>query len=542
MTRSPLRIVLAQSDFPVGAITDNARRMIGSLLRARDEDHADVMVFPELALCGCPAQDLLRHADFAAHCQAALDTIAHAARGIVAVVGWPEWVDGQCHNTLGVLRDGKLVARWHKHVLCDENGLDESRYFHAGHGDACVFEVRGVRIGLLHGHDLADPRVCQQSVDAGAELLLVAAAWPFAHDEPARRRALIARCVADTGLPVICLNAVGGQDALVFDGLSYVADDAGVRPASIAFGEHWMVADYLPACREFVLHSQADADDLDKNALLWRALTRGMTDYCRKNGFSRVWLGLSGGLDSALVLALAVDALGAECVTAVRLPSRYTSDVSNDLAQAQCQTLGVRLLTLPIETAFQGFLDTLADTFDGLAPDTSEENLQSRVRGSLLMALANKFGGLLLSTGNKSECAVGYATIYGDMCGGYAPICDVYKTEVYALAHWRNAQAALPVIPPEVIARPPSAELRPDQRDEDSLPAYPVLDAILQRHIEGDESAAAIIAAGFAAETVQRVVHLVRASEWKRKQAAPGPKVSSRSFAVDRHVPISRGD
>jgi len=302
-----------------------------------------------------------------------------------------------------------------------------------------------------------------------------------------------------------------------------------------------MIADYHPARQAFTPRTEAAPPGVSDEALLWHALTCAIADYCRKNGFSRAWLGLSGGLDSALVLALAVDALGAGHVTAVRMPSRYTSDVSNDLAQIQCEKLGVRLLTLPVEKPFQGFLDTLDEVFQGRPVDTTEENLQSRIRGSLMMALTNKFGGLLLSTGNKSECAVGYATIYGDMCGGYAPISDVYKTEVYALAKWRNAQGPQPVIPQEVIERPPSAELRPDQRDQDSLPPYDILDAILYRHIEREQSAADIISAGFEDATVRRVVHLVRASEWKRQQAAPGPKVSTRAFGVDRHVPISRG-
>jgi len=540
-----LRIILAQYDFLLGAVNDNARRMMEMIHRARDQAHADLVVFPELAISGCPPQDLLRQAAWMAQCRAALDALTQATTGIVAVVGWPEAVDGRCYNTLSVLRDGNIAANWRKRTLCDDLGLNESRYFHAAGDDqaACVVEVAGVRVGVLGGHDLTAPTALQAVMTAGAELLLAPAAWPFDRAEPARREALVSRCAHATGIPIICLNAVGAQDALVFDGMSRWADGQGqVYPASIMFSEQWIMADYLPTRQTLTLHTQADADDAGDEARLWCALTRAIADYCRKNGFSRTWLGLSGGLDSALVLALAVDALGAEHITAVRMPSRHTSELSNDLAQAQCDALGVRLLTLPIERPFQGFLDTLADTFQGQPVDTTEENLQSRIRGSLMMALTNKFGGLLLCTGNKSECAVGYATIYGDMCGGYAPICDVYKTEVYALARWRNRQSPQPVIPLEVIARPPSAELRPDQRDQDSLPAYDVLDAILYRHLEQDASAAEIVAAGFDPPTVERVLHLVRASEWKRHQAAPGPKVSTRAFAIDRHYPISRGD
>jgi NAD+ synthase/NAD+ synthase (glutamine-hydrolysing) len=279
--------------------------------------------------------------------------------------------------------------------------------------------------------------------------------------------------------------------------------------------------------------------DESVDALAWRAIVRGIRDYCGKNGFSKVWLGLSGGIDSALVLALAVDALGADNVTAVRLPSRYTTGLSNDLAQEQCNALGVKLLTLPIEKPFQGFLDALAETFNGLPPDTTEENLQSRTRGALMMALSNKFGGLLLTTGNKSEYAVGYATIYGDMCGGYAPIKDLYKTEVFALAKWRNTVGGAPVIPPEVIDRPPTAELRENQKDQDSLPPYDVLDAILLRYIDREQSRDEIVAAGFDAATVDRVLRLVRINEWKRHQAAPGPKLSRRAFDRERRYPIS---
>jgi NAD+ synthetase len=281
--------------------------------------------------------------------------------------------------------------------------------------------------------------------------------------------------------------------------------------------------------------------DESRDALAWRAIVRGTRDYCRKNGFEKVWLGLSGGIDSSLVLAVAVDALGADNVTAVRMPSRYTADLSNDLAAEQCEALGVRMLTLPIERPFQGHLDALEDIFTDVAADTTEENLQSRTRGALLMALSNKFGGLLLTTGNKSEYAVGYATIYGDMCGGYAPIKDLYKTEVFALARWRNTVAGNPVIPQAVIDRPPSAELRDNQKDQDSLPPYDVLDAILLRHVDQEQSRDEIVAAGFDPATVDKVLRLVRISEWKRHQAAPGPKVSRRAFGRERRYPISNG-
>jgi len=542
MTDTTLRIALAQFDFPVAAVRDNARRILQLIASARDEYQADVVVFPELALSGCPAQDLLRQSGFVDECQSALREISRAASGIVAVVGAPQVIDGVCYNAAYVLRDGVIAETCHKRTLSTSAALDERPWFDEHEGGVCTFAVNGIQVGVLIGQDLHSPELLLDIVAAGAGLVVIPAALPFARGSRARRDALIAQRARESGVALAYVNLVGAQDALVFEGSSGFADaDGSVHPPAAAFCDQWVIADYHPPRRAFVLHTQVMPSAASDEALIWRALTRAIADYCRKNGFSTVWLGLSGGLDSALVLALAVDALGAEHVTAVRMPSRYTSDLSNDLAKAQCETLGVRLLTLPVEKPFQGFLDTLGELFQGHKVDTTEENLQSRIRGSLMMALTNKFGGLLLCTGNKSECAVGYATIYGDMCGGYAPISDVYKSEVYALAKWRNAQGVQPVIPQEVIDRPPSAELRPDQRDQDSLPPYGELDAILYRHIEQAQSSAEIISAGFEKSMVERVLRLVRASEWKRHQAAPGPKVSVRAFGVDRRFPISRG-
>jgi NAD+ synthetase len=346
--------------------------------------------------------------------------------------------------------------------------------------------------------------------------------------------------VSETQVALAYLNVVGGQDALVFDGASVVADGDGiVHPAAAAFSDQLLVVDFDAETRKFTPVRWREDGDESRDALAWRAIVRGTRDYCLKNGFSKVWLGLSGGIDSALVLAIAVDALGAENVTAVRLPSRYTADLSNDLAAEQCAAMGVRLETIPIEAPFEGFMQALAPMFAGHDADTTEENLQSRSRGVIMMALSNKLHGLLLTTGNKSEYAVGYATIYGDMCGGYAPIKDLYKTEVFDLARWRNTAGGAPVIPPAVIARPPSAELRENQTDQDSLPPYDVLDAILLRYVDQEQSRDEIVAAGFDAEVVDRMLRLVRINEWKRHQAAPGPKVSRRAFGRERRYPIS---
>ncbi|MHC9086945.1 NAD+ synthase [Luteimonas sp. RIT-PG2_3] len=539
-----LRIALAQFDFPVGAVRQNTLRIAQMIAEARDEYGADIVLFPELAISGYPPEDLLMRPSFLADCEAALHEVAKAATGgIVAVVGWPQSAGSILYNAASVLRDGKVEATYRKRELPNYNVFDERRYFHVDpDGGACVFDVKGATVGLVICEDLWFAEPLADTVAQGAGLVLVPNASPFERGKHAQRDALLAERTRETGAAIAYLNVVGGQDALVFDGASVVADgDGTVHPAAVAFADQWLVVDYDTATRRFEPLQWTDDGDESMDALAWRAVTRGIQDYCGKNGFKQAWLGLSGGLDSSVVLAMAVDALGAENVTAVRMPSRYTAGLSNDLAQEQCDALGVRLLALPIERPFQGFLDTLAETFEGRPADTTEENLQSRIRGAMLMALSNKFGGLLLTTGNKSEYAVGYATIYGDMCGGYAPIKDLYKTEVYGLAKWRNTVGGAPVVPPGVITRPPSAELRDNQLDQDSLPPYDVLDAILLRHIDQEQSRDEIVAAGFDAAVVDRMLRLVRISEWKRHQAAPGPKVSRRAFGRERRYPISSG-
>lgn len=550
---NPLRIALAQFDFPVGAVASNAERITAMIAHARDACGADVVLFPELALSGYPPEDLLLRPSFLADCQAALQRIAAGTHGIVAVVGWPQAAGAVVYNAASVLRDGGIACTYRKRELPNYAVFDERRYFDVDPDrDTCVFDVAGVRVGLIICEDLWFPEPLADTCAAGAQLVLVPNASPFERDKHAQRDALIAQRVQETmidgrGAALAYLNLVGGQDALVFDGASVLADGDGVvHPAAAAFVDQWLVADFDAHTRRFTAVQWLVDGDESRDALAWRAIVRGTGDYCRKNGFDKAWLGLSGGIDSSIVLAIAVDALGADNVTAVRMPSRYTADLSNDLAAEQCRALGVKLLALPIEKPFQGYLDALAPLFAGMATDTAEENLQSRTRGALLMALSNKFGGLLLTTGNKSEYAVGYATIYGDMCGGYAPIKDLYKTEVFALARWRNTVGgSMPngasVIPQAVIDRPPSAELRENQKDQDSLPPYDVLDAILLRHVDQEQSRDEIVAAGLDAATVDKVLRLVRIGEWKRHQAAPGPKVSRRAFGRERRYPISNG-
>ncbi len=539
-----LRIALAQFDFPVGAVRANAERIAMMIAEARDEYGADLVLFPELALCGYPPEDLLMRPGFLRDCAQAIETVAKAATGgITAVVGWPEAAGSVVYNAASVLRDGRVEYTYRKRELPNYAVFDERRYFDVDPDrEDCVFEVKGVPVGLIICEDLWFAEPIASTVRNGAELVLVPNASPFERDKHAQRDALLAQRTQETGAAIAYLNVVGGQDALVFDGASVVANgDGNVHPAAAAFTDQWLVVDYDRDARSFLPVQWIDDGDESRDALAWRAIVRGIQDYCRKNGFTKTWLGLSGGIDSSMVLALAVDALGADNVTAVRLPSRYTAGLSNDLADEQCRALGVKMLTVPIEKPFQGYLDALAQAFEGQAVDVTEENLQSRTRGAILMALANKFGGLLLTTGNKSEYAVGYATIYGDMCGGYAPIKDLYKTEVFSLSKWRNTVGGAPVIPPAVISRPPTAELRENQKDEDSLPPYDVLDAILQRHIDQEQSRDEIVRAGFDAATVDRVLKLVRISEWKRHQAAPGPKVSRRAFGRERRYPITNG-
>ena len=538
-----LRLALAQFDFPVGAVLRNEQRIVELIIEARDVHAADLVLFPELALCGYPPEDLLYRPGFLAECNAAIQRVAAQVHGIVAVVGWPESAGSVVYNAASVLRDGAIERTYRKRELPNYAVFDERRYFEVDpDGEPCVVDVNGVKVGLVICEDLWFSEPLAASVRDGAELVLVPNASPFERDKHAQRDALLATRVAESRVALAYLNVVGGQDALVFDGASVLADaDGRVHAAARAFEDHWLVADYDAATRCFAPRDWPVESDESRDALAWRAIVRGTRDYCRKNGFDKVWIGLSGGIDSALVLCVAVDALGAGNVTGVRMPSRYTSGLSNDLADEQALALGVKVIEVAIEAPFRGFLDALAPQFAGTEVDTTEENLQSRSRGSILMALANKFGGLVLTTGNKSEYAVGYATIYGDMCGGYAPIKDLYKTEVFALARWRNAIAGAPVIPSAVISRPPSAELRDNQTDQDSLPPYDVLDAILLRHVDQEQSRDEIVRAGFDAATVDRVLRLVRISEWKRHQSAPGPKVSRRAFGRERRYPITSG-
>jgi NAD+ synthase (glutamine-hydrolysing) len=535
-----LRLALAQHDFPVGAVAANAAK-VGDLMAQARSGGADLVAFPELTLSGYPPEDLLLRPSFLAACQQELEALATTTDGTAALVGFPH-SEGDVYNAVALLREERVAQIAHKQALPNYGVFDDKRYFRPGHAST-VATLAGVRVGILICEDIWQPEPAAHAAAAGAELLVVVNASPWDDAKQAGREAVLVERAKETGCAIAYLNLVGGQDEVVYDGGSLLVNGNGsIAARAPAFVDALLWAEFDPATRTLHAQDWPVAADALPEATLYAALVRGIRDYIDKNGFPGVLLGLSGGIDSALTLALAVDALGADRVTAVMMPTRYTSQLSLDGARAQAERLGVDYHVIDIEPMTEAFLAALAPAFAGKGADTTEENLQSRTRGVTLMALSNKHGRLLLATGNKSEMAVGYCTLYGDMCGAYAPLKDVYKTAVYRLSRWRNAQAGgEEAIPVAVIDRPPSAELRDNQTDQDSLPPYEVLDAILERFIEGEQSQAEIVAAGFAADVVHRVVRLVLANEFKRRQSAPGPRVTTRAFGRERRYPITSG-
>lgn len=530
-----LKIALAQTNFLVGDIAANVDNIARAAIHARDELGAEMIVFPELTLTGYPAEDLLLRADFITEANNALYQLADRVEGIALIVGFPERDGDKLYNSAAVLHQGAIVACYRKRALPNYGVFDEQRYFTAGN-QPCVFEFNGTFIGLTICEDVWRQGIIEDNKEAGAELLLTLNASPFNSGKIHQREAIICSQVKAAKIPLVYVNQVGGQDELIFDGASFVVDaDGEVVFRAEEFKEQLSVVEFdgsHPAKSTCApLYNEISSE--------YQALVLGIKDYVRKNGFQGAILGLSGGIDSALVLALAVDALGADKVEAVLLPSRYTQDMSNEDAVLEAKALGVHYHTIPIEPAVNAFTGMLADIFAGTAKDATEENIQARCRGVILMALSNKQGKLLLTTGNKSEMSVGYATLYGDMSGGFAPIKDVPKLLVYRLARYRNTLSQ--VIPERVIIRPPSAELAPDQVDADSLPPYDVLDPILERYIERDQSADQIIAAGFRREDVARAISLVDRNEYKRRQSPPGIRITSRAFGRDRRYPITSG-
>lgn len=533
MTR-PLLLSLAQINPVVGDVRANAVK-IRQTMAVAQQQQADILVLPELALTGYPPEDLLLRPELIDRVEAELQALTAESGDLALVIGHPARQGSYLFNRASVLRQGKVLASYDKQCLPNYAVFDEQRYFTAG-SQPVVFELQGVRIGLLICEDLWQAEPMAQLQAAQAQLVLSLNASPYSQGHSERRRQQILKRYQQCPLPLVYVNQVGGQDELVFDGQSLVWDAQGAIQVAPAFEESQPLVGFS---------LQAGFDVRPVGALpsveaeLYAALVLGVKDYVGKNGFPGALLGLSGGIDSALTLAIAVDALGAEQVMAVMMPFHYTADISIVDAAEQARRLNVEYRQLPIASIYDAAMQQLQPLFAGTSPDTTEENLQARCRGLLLMALSNKTGRIVLTTGNKSELAVGYATLYGDMAGGFDVLKDVPKTLVYRLSAWRNAQS--PVIPQRVIDRPPSAELAPGQVDQDSLPPYDMLDAILERFVEQDMSVADIVAEGFEPQVVARIARLVELNEHKRRQAAPGVRVSQRAFGRDRRYPITSG-
>lgn len=530
---------LAQINTLAGDLPGNAALIRDAAAQAHAQG-ADILLTPELALTGYPPEDLLLRPGFLhdqAHALAQLCDQLAAHRGLHAVVGHVQLSDGCLYNAASVFLEGKCLGTYRKQQLPNYGVFDERRYFAPG-DQPLVFRVKGMALGINICEDVWLGDSPQQARQAGAQALLVLNASPFTLDKAQERLQAVRRFAA--GLPVVYANQVGGQDELVFDGASFAADSKGQVTATMApFTEGVGLVALDGDAAPVALNAAAQAAWPQRHEQAWQALVLSLRDYVRKTGFSRVLLGLSGGIDSALVLAVAVDALGADKVATVMMPSRYTADISLADAREMADGLGVPHQEIPIGPMVDAFEAALQPAFAGLPADTTEENIQARVRGNLLMALSNKTGALVMTTGNRSELATGYCTLYGDMAGAFALLKDVPKTLVYDLARWRNQQS--PVIPVRIIERPPSAELRPDQTDQDSLPPYDVLDDILARHLEGNASAADIVAAGHDRDLVLRVLRLVRINEYKRRQAAVGPNITSRAFGRGWRFPIANG-
>lgn len=516
--QNSLRFLMAQINPTVGAIEANAAKII-EIIKDNQSTH-DLIIFPELALTGYPPEDLLLRDDFFIHVATALKTITSATQQTHVILGHPSLINNKRYNSASILHNHQCIDLYHKQHLPNYGVFDEKRYFTPGPAAPCLFELNGYRIGINICEDIWQTDPVTQTILAGADLLVTINASPFEHDKYQQREALL----KNHSITAIYVNLIGGQDDLVFDGQSFVLDNTGhVVARAAAFSEQLLTVNMQNQ------HIHADiAPLLNRDALIYQALVCGLHDYVEKNEFPGVLLGLSGGIDSALTLAIAVDALGAERVHAVMMPSRYTADISLEDAMQQLNTLNVTHTTLSIEPAFNVLLDTLTPAFAGCPSDITEENMQARIRGLLLMALSNKTGKMVLTTSNKSESAVGYATLYGDMCGGFGVLSDVLKTQVYALANYRNKISF--VIPERVITRPPSAELAPNQTDQDTLPDYPTLDAIIHLYVEKGLNSTTIIEQGYSNDTVQRVIHLIKRNEYKRRQAAPGVKISHCSF------------
>ncbi|MCW5588852.1 MAG: NAD+ synthase [Legionellales bacterium] len=532
-----LRIALAQMNFMVGDVAFNAENVM-TWLRQSEELNVDIMVFPELTLCGYPPEDLLLRPELHQQINQMIAKIATVAPQLMVILGAPQQIHDQLYNAAFVLHQGQIHTIYHKQCLPNYNVFDEKRYFDVGH-QPCVIPYRGVNLGILICEDLWSKEPLAATKAAGADLILSPNASPFSLEKDQQRQHILQQRIQENHLPILYSHWVGGQDEFIFDGGSMVLDQHGKLIAHAGFFQEKLLLIDCQLKPALTLSSSMLAKPIDDHEKIYQALVMGVRDYCRKNKARGALVGLSGGIDSALTICIAVDALGAENVEAVLMPSRYTSTMSVEDAVLIANNLKIEHSIIDIEPLFQSFLTALAPRFEELPPDLTEQNLQSRIRGTLLMAISNKTGKLVLTTSNKSETAVGYATLYGDTAGALAVLKDVYKTTVYELVNWRNQQQY--VIPERVITRPPSAELAPDQTDEQSLPPYPILDAIIADYVEQDLSQTDIIAKGIEAEVVKKVCGLIDRNEYKRRQSPPGIRISSRAFGRDRRYPITSG-
>ena len=532
------KVALAQFSPHIGNIDANTQKMVEQANLAKQQK-ADLVIFPELSTIGYPAEDLLLRPNLQKRTQKAFAQLSEV-KDILMVFGFVHQTeDGHRYNSAAVMKDGQVLGIYNKHNLPNYSVFDEKRYFQDGH-QHLIFEYLGHKFGVLICEDVWSLNTVKQLSQLNVETVLVLNASPYEVGKPQHRVQTLNELAKQLSLNVIYVNQVGGQDDLIFDGSSFVCNNNGqVALQAPSFKEDLYIAEYDAEQKQFKTSETAPA--LETFAEIYQALVLATRDYVQRSGFPGVILGLSGGIDSALTLAIAVDAIGADKVQAVMMPYTYTSQMSVEDATEQARRMGVTFGIAEIHPIVNSFMQTLYPFFGNSPADATEENLQARTRGTLLMGLSNKFGNLVLSTGNKSEISVGYCTLYGDMVGGFSVLKDVYKTIVFELAKYRNTLDETPVIPERVITRPPSAELRPDQKDQDSLPAYDVLDAILYAYIEEDLSQADIIAKGYEAEVVEKVIRLVDRNEYKRRQGAIGPRISSRAFSRERRYPIVNG-
>lgn len=530
-----MKIAIAQINSTVGDIQGNANKILEYAMQAQAEG-ATLIITPELALCGYPPEDLLFRRDFIAACEKTLQRICDSLPNITLLIGHPHQQDGKLFNAASLIENGKITATYHKQILPNYSVFDEDRYFEAGN-TPLVFTHQGTKFGVLICADGWEDGPAQAAKQLGAECLLSINASPYHMDKLETRFDVIAQRAKETNLPYIYVNLVGGQDELVFDGASFVLNSQGLITQQLsAFKEDLSFVE-LPVIQAPANNYPASPPKSGLEASVYNALKLGLADYVNKNGFPGVVLGLSGGVDSALTLAIAVDALGAERVKVVMMSSQFTANISVDDAVEMANLVGVNYSQIPIATLYKQFTDALSSEFEGKAEDTTEENLQARIRGMLLMAISNKFGCIVLTTGNKSEMAVGYSTLYGDMAGGFSLLKDVPKTLVYKLSHYRNSLSR--AIPERIITRAPSAELRADQTDQDSLPPYEILDPIMQAYVEDDLSPQNIIKFGFNEADVNRVTSLIDRNEYKRRQSPVGVRITQRGFGKDRRYPIT---